>query len=1045
MNKLLTKVAKLVLGLSLAAGVGVAVGTANKASRVDAATGSATISGGTVVGSGTSATITWTLASGNITAVSHSGGGNAVANTDRLYRYNYIEFTATNNYTITSLEITYNGNYRGANNAGGTAVSNDRISAGQSDVTVVDTNVSGGKITVTPNSTANTHFFFQNAATGSTNTQLRWTEFKVNYSYESSTPSVSFNDPTDAVGVDLSITNAATGNNLSGASISYSSGDTSVATVDSSTGEVTGVAFGSTTITATATVNSTDYSDSYTIYVVSSSTAYYSVAQARAAIDTGKGLNNQYVKGVVYRVDSYDSSRHQITYWISDNGSSSVPFEVYGGLGIGGADFSSIDDVTVGDIVVVKGQIKKSGSTYEFNYQNELVSQISIASIAVKTAPSDVAYDEGELFDPTGLVVTATYDDTPSPTTKDFAYADLDSAFTFDPSTSTALTNQSSVSISLFGKSTTQAITVTRRTISSITVTGTDMTNKTYVKGAVWDFTGLSLTVTYNSGDPAVIAMNTLTAGTDFTLDHSTADGATSLTISGTYDGHSITSRTITGITYVSEVTFTAGTDVGVSTSQTADSISKYGVSLSCTSFWSASGDYRFYKDSTVTLTSTGENIRKIEFTDGSDTKNPITNLVLKTGEGGTYSDLTWLGDDSVVEFTASAQARASAVKVTTDSGYAEIHVNGLSVNGSAATIGQEFNLEIVKNKTYTLDVAVTPNNTTDSNVVNYSVASGSGASVSAAGIITAGSTVGGTAVIRAESDADSTYYVLFNVTVIDCKTVYDIDFSCTASTTQFTETTWGNATNGSDADDLAYDSNNTKVYPDANAIKFGSSSVAGSLKLTTPGSVEIERVVIHAKSYNSETDTSTIAVNNGTEQTATADWSYLVFDLSTTSDEVTIEGTTASKGRFYIDDIVFIGTDNQAAVGAYGYAAEFLNETAEDCAAGTGINSTTWSSLGSSWSSCESSYAGSNSYFLSKTANENGKIIEEALARYDNILANYGGTNFMNRSTSGGAKLMLSKIAGENTNTIAIIVIISLVSVTAIGGYFFIKRREQN
>ena len=33
----------------------------------------------------------------------------------------------------------------------------------------------------------------------------------------------------------------------------------------------------------------------------------------------------------------------------------------------------------------------------------------------------------------------------------------------------------------------------------------------------------------------------------------------------------------------------------------------------------------------------------------------------------------------------------------------------------------------------------------------------------------------------------------------------------------------------------------------------------------------------------------------------------------------------------------------------------------------------------------------------------------------------------------------------GENTNTIAIIVIISLVSVTAIGGYFFIKRRQEN
>ena len=47
---------------------------------------------------------------------------------------------------------------------------------------------------------------------------------------------------------------------------------------------------------------------------------------------------------------------------------------------------------------------------------------------------------------------------------------------------------------------------------------------------------------------------------------------------------------------------------------------------------------------------------------------------------------------------------------------------------------------------------------------------------------------------------------------------------------------------------------------------------------------------------------------------------------------------------------------------------------------------------------------------------------------------------------TSNNGSRLLSTIVGvENTNTIAIIVIISLVSVTAIGGYFFIKRREEN
>ena len=38
-----------------------------------------------------------------------------------------------------------------------------------------------------------------------------------------------------------------------------------------------------------------------------------------------------------------------------------------------------------------------------------------------------------------------------------------------------------------------------------------------------------------------------------------------------------------------------------------------------------------------------------------------------------------------------------------------------------------------------------------------------------------------------------------------------------------------------------------------------------------------------------------------------------------------------------------------------------------------------------------------------------------------------------------------LVNIIGENTNTVAIIVIISMVSVTAIGGYFFLRKRKEN
>jgi len=89
---------------------------------------------------------------------------------------------------------------------------------------------------------------------------------------EATTPSIAFSSPTTTVAVGATVTNTATLTNASGTTITYSSSDTSVATVNSSTGEVTGEAAGTATITATYTENSTDYIDSYTITVTAAPT-----------------------------------------------------------------------------------------------------------------------------------------------------------------------------------------------------------------------------------------------------------------------------------------------------------------------------------------------------------------------------------------------------------------------------------------------------------------------------------------------------------------------------------------------------------------------------------------------------------------------------------------------------------------------------------------------------------------------------------------------------------------------------------------------------
>ena len=123
----------------------------------------------------------------------------------------------------------------------------------------------------------------------------------------------------------------------------------------------------------------TDKDEETTTYVVPSiandpETAY-SIATAIELIEAGVALSDVvYVKGIVSQVDKFDETEKYITYWISDDGTTTNQFECYHGKGIAGADFASIEDIEVGAEVIVKGTMTKYGEIYEFNQGNELYS-----------------------------------------------------------------------------------------------------------------------------------------------------------------------------------------------------------------------------------------------------------------------------------------------------------------------------------------------------------------------------------------------------------------------------------------------------------------------------------------------------------------------------------------------------------------------------------------------------------------------------------------------------------------------------------------------
>ena len=111
------------------------------------------------------------------------------------------------------------------------------------------------------------------------------------------------------------------------------------------------------------------------------------VAQA-LALDLSTPVANQYVEGIVSKVESFNSSYGSITYWISDNGEQANELEVYGGLAMNGDKFEAQDDLAVGDKVVVFGTLKLYDGTKEFDKNNYLVA-FEPAGIVVSTCDWD--------------------------------------------------------------------------------------------------------------------------------------------------------------------------------------------------------------------------------------------------------------------------------------------------------------------------------------------------------------------------------------------------------------------------------------------------------------------------------------------------------------------------------------------------------------------------------------------------------------------------------------------------------------------------------
>lgn len=184
-------------------------------------------------------------------------------------------------------------------------------------------------------------------------------------------------------------------NNLT---ITYASSDSKVATVDASTGVVTPINYGTTTITASSAETDTYAagSASYTLTITPKLTGDgteanpYTVADV-IALNTANALpkDQVFVKGIITKIDEVSTEFKNATYNISDNSQATNQLKIYRGKNLNNTDFTAAADLSTDWTVTVKGVLKLyNNSTLEMTTGNYITSIVKPSEYTPATLTS---------------------------------------------------------------------------------------------------------------------------------------------------------------------------------------------------------------------------------------------------------------------------------------------------------------------------------------------------------------------------------------------------------------------------------------------------------------------------------------------------------------------------------------------------------------------------------------------------------------------------------------------------------------------------------
>lgn len=100
----------------------------------------------------------------------------------------------------------------------------------------------------------------------------------------------------------------------------------------------------------------------------------WSVTKSIEAITAGAPIDSVYVTGIISTAPSFNATYGSLTYSISKEGTTTSQLQIYSGLGLGGAKFTSASDLKVGQVVEVYGLLNNNTDKPEMSKNNILIS-----------------------------------------------------------------------------------------------------------------------------------------------------------------------------------------------------------------------------------------------------------------------------------------------------------------------------------------------------------------------------------------------------------------------------------------------------------------------------------------------------------------------------------------------------------------------------------------------------------------------------------------------------------------------------------------------